>query len=267
MNPGRIAYKAGVTAWCAVNESIDCFEDSSAISEQLAEKLKTQIVEVKNVIVRFDQILSDVVNIGDEVDLDSILCIIENPEMADTGLFGEASIDTLRRISATMTPTANMVGRVVKVECFYHGDREEMSESVLHYAMESDKRRKRAAKSSGQPYYTGEVDTSFRLKGEAIDYDHMAIQIYIEHDVLCSNGDKISAGNQMKSVISRVLSGVNETDSGIPIDLLFGNTSQEARKVLSMKISGMVNSYLNSLTKHVVGVYRGEVKPRRNLNK
>lgn len=256
MHPGQVAWKAGVLVRTAFIDNIDTLEDGSAISERVAKLMNTQTTEVKTIQVRFDQVVHDLVKVGDHVDLETILCTIEDPETANNTLFGDAALDTLRRLSAA-TPKAKVVGTVSKIEVFYHGDFEDMSDNLQAIAAASDKERRALAKAMGQKAFTGQVDTSFRVKGKALDPDTLAIKVYIDHDVPCGVGDKGVFGNQMKTVISRVMAGTNATEDGQPLDAIFGNTSVEARIVISPKLIGTTNMLLKVLSKHVAAVYRG----------
>lgn len=187
-NPGSVVWKTGVMCRTALIDNIDTLEDGSVISQRMAEQLTTQTTEVRTIEVRFDQNIQDLVRVGDHVDLETILCTIEEPEIADNPLFDTASMDTLRRLSSP-TPRAKVVGDVTHIECFYHGDYDDLSESLQALATESDKARRLKAKSLGRPAFTGEVDTSFRVKGRALDPDTMAIRVYIDHDVPAGVGD------------------------------------------------------------------------------
>jgi hypothetical protein len=257
-NPNQVVWKAGVLVRTALIDCIDTLEDGSAISQAVADKLTTQTTEIRTIEVRFDQLVHNLVREGDHVDLETILCTIEDPETANNPLFDEAALDTLRRMAA-MTPRAKVVGHVSRVECFYHGELEDLSDNLQALARESDKERKRRARALGEPAFTGQVDTSFRVKGKALDPDTMAILVYIDHDIPAGVGDKGVFGNQMKTVISRVFQGTNTTESGDPLDAIFGNTSIEDRKVLSPKLIGTTNTLLRVLSKHVAAVYRGKV--------
>lgn len=261
LNPGQVIWKGGVLCRTALIDNIDTLEDGSAISQDTARKLTTQTTETRTVEVRFDQYVHDLVKEGDHVDIDSILCTIEDPETAENQLFDDAALDTLRRLSA-MTPRAKVTGTVSKIEVFYHGEFEDLSENLQTLAAAADRKRKRQAKALGKPAFTGQVDTSFRVKGKALDPDTLAIRIYIDHDVSASVGDKGVFGNQMKTVFSRVMTGTNTTESGDPIDAIFGNTSIEDRMVLSPKLMGTTNALLITLSKHIAAVYRGTTDVR-----
>lgn len=256
-DPKQVSMKVGVLCRVALMDNIDTLEDGSAISERVAELLNTQMTEIRTVEVRFDQLVHNLVQLGDTVGLDSILCTIEDPETAYNPLFNDAALDTLKRISS-MTPRAKVEGTVTRVECFYHGDFDELSLNLQEIARESDRERKRRAKAMNEPAYTGQVDTSFRVKGNALDPDTMAIRIYIDHNVGAGVGDKGVFGNQMKTVFSRVLAGTNTTENGDALDAVFGNTSIDERMVHSPKLMGTTNTLLRVLSKHVAAVYRGK---------
>lgn len=58
------------------------------------------------------------------------------------------------------------------------------------------------------------------------------------------------------------MSGINETESGIPIDAIFGYQSIANRIVLSAEIMGTTNALLKLISKDVVDIYRAE-RPRK----
>ena len=90
----------------------------------------------------------------------------------------------------------------------------------------------------------------------------MVIRIYIDQEVSASSGDKVVVGNQMKTVISRVMTGRNECETGDPIDLIFGNTSVEERKVYSPKLISTTTVLLEVLSKHIRALSLGETHAR-----
>lgn len=255
-NKSQASMMPGVIGVVVFSDNLDTLEDGSVVSESMAKKLNTQTADVKNVIVRFDQHVKNLVKVGDHLDLNSILCIIEDPETAGNSLFDEASIETLKRLSSA-TPTAKVVGTVSKIECFYHGDSDDMSDNLRKLAEASDKERATRAQELGKNAYSGEVDSSFRIKGQVLEPDSMVIRIYIDHDIPFGTGDKAVLCNQMKTVISRVMTGRNELADGTPIDIIFGNTSVEERMVMSPKLISTSSMLLKQISKHVAGVYRG----------
>lgn len=170
-------------------EDIETYEDGSTISEALAAKMKTQMTEVKNITVRFDQDITELLPVGSVVDLETVLCIIRDPEVSSDNTLGAASIETLLRMSSA-TPRAGVVGRISKIECYYHGDTDDMSDSARNIALTSDLNRKVQADALGTKAFSGEVDSSFRVRGRVLEPDNMVIRVYIDQDVVMSSGDK-----------------------------------------------------------------------------
>lgn len=100
-----------------------------------------------------------------------------------------------------------------------------------------------------------------------------------EEDIVCSSGKagggclahragltnsldrkKGVFGNQLKTIVGRVMSGKNETESGVPIDAQFSYVSIANRIVLSPEIIGTTNTLLKVISKRVAGVYFGREK-------
>ncbi len=62
----------------------------------------------------------------------------------------------------------------------------------------------------------------------------------------------------MKTIFGRIFSGVNETESGVPIDGIFGYLSISNRIVRSPEIMGTTNTLLKVLSKKAAEVYFGK---------
>lgn len=239
----QVQWMAGVMAKTAIMEASYTLEDSSAIDDWLAEQLQSEVTKVKTITVRFDQTLRNLVKEGDHVDIETILCTIEDAVTADSGLFSEDDLETLRLMSAA-TPLSGANGVVEKIEVFYHGDMDEMSDSLAELATRYDKQRRKTARLLGTEPLTGSVDQSLRIDGNGLELNQMAVRIYITHVESFGVGDKLVFGNQMKSVLGHRLKGVNETQSGVPIRAIFGGKSIIDRIVLSPLLSGFSNTTL-----------------------
>lgn len=237
-HPRQVMWKAGVIARTALMEASYTLEDSSAIDDWLSKQLTAPVTKVKTIVVRYDQAVRNLVKVGDTTDISSILCTIEDAVTADSGLFNDDDLDTLRLLSSP-TPRAGCVGKVEKIEVFYHGDPDDMSESLASIVQAGDRERRKKSKRLGQPTITGQVDQSLRIDGNGLDLDHVAIKIYITYNEGMGVGDKAVFCNQMKTVIGHRLSGINETESGRSINAIFGAKSVMDRIVLSALIMGM----------------------------
>lgn len=254
--PKQVLWKAGVLVKTAILESTDTLEDSSAISERTAKLLETQLTKVRDIVVKFDQSLHNLVQPGTEVDVESILCTIEDAVTAQNNLFDSDSLDTLRLLSAN-TPKAKFKGVVEKIEVLYHGDVDDLSPSLQEVATLSDRNRRREAKDLKTTFTSGRVDDSMRIDGNSLPFESAVIRIYITGPMSAGVGDKGVFANQMKTIFGRVMSGVNETDSGETIDAIFGYQSISDRIVLSPERIGTTNTLLKIISKRVADVYRG----------
>ena len=67
---------------------------------------------------------------------------------------------------------------------------------------------------------------------------------------------KFVFSNQLKSVVSRILTNTNETKSGKPIDAIFGYQSVLNRIVESSTSVGTANTLLKLITQEVIDIYR-----------
>lgn len=256
LNPKAAIWKAGVLVKTAIAESADTLEDSSALSERAARLLGTQATTIRNISLDFKQTIHRMVNVGDEVDVDTMLCTIEDALTAEGGLFDEESRDTLRFIAAN-TPRAKVKGRVEKIEVFYNGDIDEMSDSLQQLAITSDRNRRRLARELQANYTSGKVDDSMRIEGNPLLLDNMVIRVYITEHISAGVGDKGVFGNQLKTIFGRIMSGVNETQSGVPVDAVFGYMSISNRIVTSPEVIGTTNTLLMVLSKRVAATYFG----------
>lgn len=232
-NPEQVNWKLGVYANVVLLEGVDTLEDSSAISPWLSEKLRAQTTKVKHITVRFDQAVHSLVGVGDDLNPDDHLCLIEDGLTAGNQGFSSDSVETLRRL-ASQAPQAKVQGHVDRVEVFYNGDFEDMSESVLDIVKKADRRRKKEAKASPiELAETGRVDSTLRIDGNPVELDTVVIRVYLTQNVAAVGGDKAVFANQMKTTFRRVMVGRNETADGLPLHAIFGKKSIDDRIVLS----------------------------------
>lgn len=188
LNPKQVIYKVGVTAKTVLYESSQTLEDASSISKSLADKLSTKITKVKTVVVKFDQEIKKLIKVGDKLEPESILCVIEDAVTSASNLFDDDSLNTLRLLS-NQTPTSKVKGIVEKIEVFYHGDKEDMSETLKTISSQFDRELSNRNKSIGGSSINGSVNGDLRVDGEPLSLDSMAVKIYITSDVPASVGD------------------------------------------------------------------------------
>lgn len=253
-NPKKITLKNSINVRTVLWESYQTLEDASSVSNRVSSRLSTNVTKVKNIIVAFDQSISKLVKVGDKVDSDSFLCIIEDAITANNNLFTSDSIDTLRMISA-QTPRASVKGIVEKIEVFYHGDKKDMTDSLRNLVNSTDRNLKAKQESLGIPVMTGSVDSGLRIDNEPLGLDNLVIKIYITHGFESNQGDKGVFGNQMKTVFSEVIENDYVTEDGEIIDCIFGAQSINDRIVMSPYIIGTTNVLLDVIAKKAIALY------------
>lgn len=253
-NPNNVIWKMGVTAKTVLYESTQTHEDASSISKRLADKLTTRVTKVKTVVVSFDQEVKNILQPGNAVEHRTILCTIEDAVTSNANLFDEKTLDTLKMFS-NQTPIAKTKGVLERIEVYYHGEKEDMSPSLRALADASDRVFTSRQRALGKPIFTGSVNEGFRIDGDPLQMDTVAIRFYMTNDVPAGNGDKGVFANQMKTVFSEVMDYEMRTESGTIIDAVFGQKSIDDRIVNSAIIIGTTNTILDVIGKKAVEIY------------
>lgn len=256
LDPTQAVWKAGVITKTALLESTDTLEDSSAISQEVAEALETNSTQVREIRVAFEQTVHNLARAGESVEPESILCNIENPVTSDNKLFDEETLETLQLLSA-QSPKSKKRGVVERVEVFYNGDKADMSDSLRKVANASDRAMIKRSKAVSGEGYGGRVDHNYRVSGKNLDVNNAVIKVYITGPLPAGSGDKGVFANQMKTVFSRVMSGTNQTEDGTDLGAIFGYKSITDRVTNSPEIMGTTNTLLKVLSKKVANIYRG----------
>ena len=159
---------------------------------------------------------------------------------------------------SSQTPTAKLMGTVERIEVYYHGDKEDMSPTLKAIADASDRSLAQRNKAQSKQVFTGSVDESFRIDGEPLLLDTLAIRVYITADVPAGVGDKVVIANQMKSVVSEVLDHEVTTEDGQPIDVIFGAQSIYNRIVTSPFVLGTTNVLLGLISEEAARIYESK---------
>lgn len=255
LDPKNVVMKFGALSYVALVEGEDTLEDSCAISEDLANKMSTITTKRKTVIVDFDQEITLLKDIGDNIKYDDILCRISNyiEGLEET----DASVSALEKFSGS-NPTAGKGGKISSMELIYMGDKNEMSPKLKALADRFDREKLKDFKELGGKRPTNcRVNSSVFFGGEKVTENTLAISFYIDKESPMGIGDKKVFGNQLKSVAGRVMTGTNETESGLPLGARFGIRSVFARIVGSGFIVGGWNRVIDWGCKEYVKIARG----------
>ena len=192
--------------------------------------------------------------VRDEVESTDALCIIEDNTVGNTEIFDRDSLDTLKLLGS-QTPLAKVKGVVEKIEVYYHGDLEDMTDSLRNLARAYNRKLAEMCKAKGIPVYTGAVDEGFRTDGNPVALDTLVIKIYITSSIGCGIGDKLVFGNQGKSVIGDVFDEPLVTENGTEIDAQFGRRSIYNRIIMSPDLIGTTTSLLEVIGKKAFELY------------
>lgn len=255
LNPKQVVWKAGITVKTVLLESTQTLEDSSAISQRIANLMAADITKIRTVVVNFDQAVHKIAKVGTLFESEDILCTIEDAVTANSNQFDEASLDTLRLLSA-QTPQAKSRGVLERIEIFYHGDKEDMSPTLRAAANQSDREFARRNRSAGKKEFTGSVDEGFHVEKNPLGLDQMAIRFYITSQVSAGVGDKGVFGNQMKTVFGEVMTDPVITEDGEECDAVFGAVSVDARIVLSPHVIGTTTTLLRLIGEEAYRRYK-----------
>lgn len=190
-HPGKLAYRYGTLQRVALMEHPYTFEDSIAISKKMAIDTKVKTTVQKEVVVKFEQSIHRLAVPGTYVKVDDPLCIIEDSITTDTGMFDNDSIDILRNLGAAV-PKSAVEGKVDKVEIYYSGDIEDMSDTLAKYTRISDRVLINQRKALGKEAFTGEVDETYRVDGNPLMVDTAVIVFSITTDGDLGVGDKLN---------------------------------------------------------------------------
>lgn len=257
-DPKQVSYKAGAMAKVVLMETSDTLEDGSAISPRLSKALTTPTVKTRAILVRFDQQVINLVKVGDKLESDAILCTIEDGLAGDVELFDEATLASLQALSSN-NPKAKVKGEVERIEVLYHGDKADMSPTLQSIANRADRQRSQLAKQYNDGRAAnGRVTEPVIIEKQRIELDHALIIVTMTSMSAQEAGDKLVLGNNLKSVVSRVLQGKHETMSGKPIDMIFAYQSISNRIALATEIIGTTNTLLDVISQKANALYEGE---------
>lgn len=238
LNPKRVILKASKYVMVAFMDILETNEDSSMLSKNLATSFTTKTVKVKSVQVSFDAILPNMVKVGDEVTPNTVLVYLKSGLTYDDGVFTETAREALEQ-QVNTSPRANVSGVITRIEVFYRGELNNMSNSLRKHAVAFNELLAKERTSVGKSVLTGQVTSDYRIANSELPENQCEIKFYIESTPDCGGGDKLSFGHQMKSIPGKVHQGSITTVSGREIDAVFSFRSPSNRIVNSVQDVGI----------------------------
>lgn len=259
MNPKEVIYKNATLARTVFWESANTLEDSCAISEGFVNRMVTRSTEIRNIRVEFHKEIANLVNVGDLVNSNSILCTIFEPIGDAEELYEGAALDTLTQISS-LNPTAKVRGEIERIEVIYSGDIEHMSPSLNEITNISDRAVYKTNRQLGAPNSTGYVEPGYRVDNVAIGDNVAIVRVYITRDVDMGIADKLVVCHQMKATIGAVIPASLRSEDNRPIDIISGYDALMRRMVLSAEFTGTTNTCLLRANELALAAYDSDTE-------
>jgi hypothetical protein len=252
-DPKFVVFKTSMTAKTVLLESSQTLEDSSSLSKEFADKMEVRTTKVKSIIVNFGQNLGKIHKLG-PIDYNDVYFYIEDEITSGTDIFNEENIETLKSL-AINSPKCKYNGVLDKIEVYYHGEKEDMSESLRKLADMSDRNFKQEGQSSNSPVISGSVSSDYRVEGNPLMLDTAEIKLFVTVTNGTGVGDKGVFSNQLKSVIGSVMDNSIVTEDGEVVDAVFGSRSIANRIVLSSDIIGTTTTLLKTIASRAVEMF------------
>lgn len=254
LNPNQVTLCNGTYAWVGLCEPSDTLEDASVISEKLADMLRAEQTKMRTIVLSFDQSVHRLVKPGTQLEYDDVLCIIEDAITTGIDLYDDVDIASLKALGS-QAPKAKYSGVAERIEIYYRGEKEDMSESIRALVNRSDREIAQRRKAVGKKALTGVVDEGFKIKGNALPMNSIAIRVFITGPEAAGVGDKVVFVNQLKSIIGKVIKEPMMSENGIEILGRFSYTSVARRIVCSPEIIGTTTAILMKGSKLAVEAY------------
>lgn len=250
LNPKRIIMKTSMMAKVAIMDTTQTIEDASSITPALSNKLRSRVVKERMFVLTFNQSIRNAKNPGEVLSPKDPLFIIEDAITSDLNVFDDNTIESLSRLS-NLVPKAKVNGTLDRYEIYYNGDLEDMSASLKKMAIQSNKLLAESGIAT-----TGRVNEEYRVEGRPLQLDTLVVKVYIVVEDNAAIGDKGVFGNQLKSVISEVMSYPIKTEKGELIDAVFSYKSIGNRITLSPLLIGTSSVLLDIIAKKAVDIYK-----------
>lgn len=254
--PGQVAIKMGKMCRIALVEDQDVYEDSVAVSKELAMESLTPFIKMNRFLLDVTYVLDMKVKVGDIVEQDAILCNIEEPHLVDgeiqSGFMEEVNKLGIKQIRAKHH------GKIIGIEVEYNSTIDKMSESIAKFIVKKDRERKRASDIVGGGIKNGAINNAFNVNRPILNPDKALVKIFIESMESTTTADKYVLGNQMKATVGRIMDKPLMTKSGLVVDIKASFKGMFNRMVLSFRNKLITNEAGYQFTKMALDVYKGK---------
>lgn len=267
-NPRNVSFNHGHFTNVLFYESNDTVEDSSCMTEELANDLGMEPVHERTISITKSTTIHSHVNVGDDVLATDSLMIIEEDsfdESDEGSSLSEKGMDLLSEMTRS-APRAKEGGSIANIKVFYGCPLSEMTPSLQKFVrkmVSPVNERNKFAKGTKQEMFfpkSNPLPKGSKLSGGFIDDETIIVKFYIKSPINLSGGDKVSVDSSLKSTTKRILPKPLVAEDGTVIDMVFAGTSVQNRIILSPVIVGTLETLLVNAEKRLIGAYFDDKK-------
>lgn len=260
-DPTQITWKHGIMANVVLMESDSTIEDSNAITEAFSKRMQMEPAHLRTLELNSKTSIRDLIPIGTEVQTTDLLCSLEDSDIASlTSDDDYAVIDLLNELNRK-APRARYHGIVEEIDVFYSCPIEDMHPTVAALVTQINKRKLKLAKLAKDTHKASDyvepslVQPGTKYHGIEFTKDTILIMIYISEKINHDIGSKSVLGLQMKTILSNIIEQPIYSESGYPIDMIFGARGVNNRLVTSPLTLGTGNRCLFEIGRQSVDFY------------
>jgi hypothetical protein len=248
-----------LTANVAMLETDSTNEDSTEVSQALADKLAIYPVNERVVTLNAKALVHTCVKVGDTVSQTTPLMVFEDSPVDETVMDTDPEALALLSDINKSTPRAKFSGKIVKIDAYCATD--ELSSTVRSIVRDAVSMRIKANKLASTTDKAQEyppvtiIPVGSKYKGVDFDKDTVMLIFHIQEYLPHGVGDKIVVCNQLKCTCASVFPKPVVTESGVPVDLFFSQKAQNNRIVLSPILTGIASRIMEKLETDVVSEY------------
>lgn len=272
---GNITFMSSAMVNVALLTSYYTYEDSTAITERLANRMATDVVMNKNVVLNPNTNISSIVKIGDKVKVGQPLIVFEENMTDDpdiTKMLAKVGDDIQEEINdiGRSIVKSSYAGYIHDIKIYYTCELDEMT-PTMRKIVDQYRGKLRKAKKKIETARPGNprnkimlppdekiVAMKGKVKGEFID-NGILIEFYIRYKDIMAIGDKLTYYTALKGIVGEIIPYGKEPylldDPEEKVDAFLSHISVDARMTTSPIIAGVINKVFIELKKKMKDIY------------
>lgn len=273
---GDVIYTSGPLVRVAVIHGSCVYEDSTLVTERLAERLSSYITEKKDICIGKNSNIYSIAKIGDEVKVGDPLLVFDesyNDDYLNKLLAKMNENDKDDIINAGKTPIKSKYnGKVIDVKIYYTVPKNELSETLQKVVNSYEKPIKERLKNfsnnnieikdlvSLNELPTETKPINGKIKGVKMNDNEVLIEFYIQTVDKFSPGDKITYSTALKGINQSLIPEGKEpylaSDPNEKIDAFMSVSGYYSRMTNSFALSLGLNNVLLGAEKKIADILK-----------